>query len=117
MTSPSLVISTGSFFSGVICEYSSLTVPGATVAGTNSILSISPSSIAAMRTLRAKGEAGEKVSFMEASLRRCLFVIPSCAGIDPAIHDFLVARKTWMPGTSSGHDDLRNDVAAALTPR
>src|SRR5690349_2485225 len=64
MTSPSLVISTGSFFSGVILEYSSLAVPGATVAGMNSILSMIPSSIAAMRTLRAKGEAGEKVSFM-----------------------------------------------------
>ncbi|MGY3294950.1 hypothetical protein ACVWWP_008017 [Bradyrhizobium sp. LM3.6] len=41
-----------------------MAVPGATAAGVNSILSISPSSIAAMRTLRAKGEAGEKVSFM-----------------------------------------------------
>src|SRR5262245_23221587 len=67
MTSPSLVISTGSFFSGVSFEYSSLAVPGATVEGTNSILSISPSSIAAMRTLRANGEAGEKVSFMGGS--------------------------------------------------
>src|SRR6267154_538143 len=38
--------------------------PGATVVGTSSILSISPSSIAAMRTLRAKGEAAEYVSFM-----------------------------------------------------
>jgi hypothetical protein len=28
------------------------------------MLSIRPSSIAAMRTLRANGEAGEKVSFM-----------------------------------------------------
>src|SRR5690242_2440975 len=64
MTSPSLVISTGSFFSGVILEYFSLAVPGATVSGTSSILSMSPSSIAAIRTLRAKGEAGEKVSFM-----------------------------------------------------
>src|SRR5438128_2810883 len=67
MTSPSLVISTGSFFSGVIFEYSSLACPGATVDGMNSILSISPSSIAAIRTLRAKGEAGEKVSFMGAT--------------------------------------------------
>src|SRR5215470_12955558 len=64
MTSPSSRISTGSFFSGWIFEYSSFGVPGATVAGTSSILSISPSSIAAMRTLRANGEAGEKVSFM-----------------------------------------------------
>src|SRR5712675_468004 len=47
-----------------ICEYSSLGWPGTTVVGTNSILSIRPSSIAAMRTLRANGEAGEKVSFM-----------------------------------------------------
>src|ERR1700754_2117686 len=64
ITSPLLRISTGSFFSGWIFEYSSLGVPGATAAGVNSILSISPSSIAAMRTLRANGEAGEKVSFM-----------------------------------------------------
>jgi hypothetical protein len=52
-------ISTGSFFSGVIRVYSSLGCAGATAVGTNSILSISPSSIAAMRTLRANGEAGE----------------------------------------------------------
>jgi hypothetical protein len=24
------------------------------------------------------------------------------AGLDPAIHDFLAAAKTWMPGTSPG---------------
>src|ERR1700676_1747385 len=64
MTSPLSRVSTGSFFSGVMREYSSLGCPGATVAGTNSILSIRPSSIAAMRTLRANGEAGEKESFM-----------------------------------------------------
>src|SRR3954453_14458585 len=64
MTSPLSRISTGSFFSGVIFEYSSLGCPGATVAGVNSILSIRPVSIAAMRTFRANGEAGEKVSFM-----------------------------------------------------
>jgi hypothetical protein len=59
--------------------------PGTTVVGTNSILSIKPSSIAAMRTLRANGEAGEKVSFM--------FAFPGFvrrrAGLDPAIHVFL----------------------------
>ena len=44
---------TGSFFSGVIAWYFSLAVPGATVSETNSILSMIPSSIAAMRTLRA----------------------------------------------------------------
>src|SRR5579883_3129544 len=64
MTSPLSRIRTGSFFSGVMREYSSFCWPGATVTGVSSILSISPSSIAAMRTLRAKGEAGEKVSFM-----------------------------------------------------
>ena len=64
MTSPLSRISTGSFFSGVILEYSSLGWPGATAAGMNSILSIRPVSIAAMRTLRANGEAGEKVSFI-----------------------------------------------------
>ena len=71
MTSPLSRISTGSFFSGVMREYSSLAWPGATVAGTNSILSISPVSIAAMRTLRANGEAGEKVSFIEMLLEKC----------------------------------------------
>src|SRR5450755_4397641 len=64
MTSPLSRISAGSFFKGLICEYSSLGVPGTTVVGTNSILSIRPSSIAAIRTLRANGEAGEKVSFI-----------------------------------------------------
>ena len=64
MTSPLSRISAGSFFSGVMFEYSSLGWPGTTVVGMNSILSISPVSIAAMRTLRANGEAGEKVSFM-----------------------------------------------------
>src|ERR1700712_1283705 len=64
MTSPLSRIRTGNFFSGVIFEYSSLGWPGVTAAGTNSILSIRPVSIAAMRTLRANGEAGEKVSFM-----------------------------------------------------
>ncbi len=64
MTSPLSRISAGSFFSGYIFEYSSLGWPGTTVVGTNSILSINPSSIAAMRTLRAKGEAGENVSFI-----------------------------------------------------
>src|ERR1700730_17677007 len=80
MTSPLSRISAGSFFTGLICEYSSLGWPGTTVAGTNSILSISPSSIAAMRTLRAKGEAGEKDRIManvlekyssEKSIRHC----------------------------------------------
>src|ERR1039457_6035593 len=64
MTSPLSRIRTGSFFKGVMREYSSLGWPGTTAAGTNSILSIRPSSIAAMRTLRAKGEAGENESFM-----------------------------------------------------
>jgi len=64
MTSPFPRMSTGSFFSGVMREYSSFFWIGATVTGMNSILSISPSSIAAMRTLRANGEAGENVSFM-----------------------------------------------------
>src|SRR3954466_4654316 len=62
--SPLSRISAGSFFSGYVFEYSSFGWPGTTVVGTNSILSIKPSSIAAMRTLRANGEAGEKVSFM-----------------------------------------------------
>src|SRR4029077_9442977 len=43
--------------------------PGTTVAATNSILSIRPSSIAAIRTLRANGEAGEKESFMASFLK------------------------------------------------
>src|SRR3954464_15173509 len=69
MTSPLSRISTGSFFSGVILEYSSLGCPGTTAAGVNSILSIRPVSIAAMRTFRANGEAGEKVSFILLFLR------------------------------------------------
>src|SRR6266478_4834257 len=64
MTSPLSVISAGSFFTGLMREYSSLGWPGAKVLGTNSILSIRPSSIAAMRTLRANGEPGENVSFI-----------------------------------------------------
>ena len=64
MTSPSSRISTGNFFSGVIFEYSSFGSPTFTVTGTNWILSIRPSSIAAIRTFRAKGEAAEKVSFI-----------------------------------------------------
>src|SRR5712671_1054935 len=69
MTSPLSRISAGNFFKGVICEYASLGWPGATVVGTNSILSIRPSSIAAIRTLRANGEAGENVSFIGLSLK------------------------------------------------
>src|SRR6266705_319366 len=64
MTSPLSVISAGSFFTGLMREYSSLGWAGATVVGTNAILSIRPSSIAAMRTLRANGEPGENVSFI-----------------------------------------------------
>src|SRR6266576_2402592 len=69
MTSPLSVISAGSFFTGLMPEYSSLGWAGTTVVGTNSILSIRPSSIAAMRTLRANGEVGENVSFMECPLK------------------------------------------------
>src|SRR5215469_5504291 len=69
MTSPLSRISTGSFFTGLSFEYSSFGVPGATVTGVNSILSIRPSSIAAMRTFRANGEAGEKVSFISSASR------------------------------------------------
>src|SRR3954453_17052469 len=66
--SPLSRINAGSFFSGYSFEYSSLGWPGTTVVGTNSILSIRPSSIAAMRTFRANGEAGEKVSFIRGIL-------------------------------------------------
>ncbi len=107
MTSPLSRISTGSFFSGVIFEYSSFGWPGATAAGMNSILSIRPVSIAAMRTLRANGEAGEKVSFIfeipwwvfssvmpgqkcEARLRTGY----------PGIHVLALREKTWMAGSS-----------------
>src|SRR6187431_1509849 len=91
MTSPLSRISTGSFFSGVIFEYSSLAVPGATVAEMNSILSISPVSIAAMRTLRANGEAGEKLSFMLLFLAR--FFSSVMPGLDPGIHVLVVDRR------------------------
>src|SRR5258708_37231972 len=90
MTSPLSRISTGSFFKGVIREYSSLGCPGATVVGTNSILSIRPSSIAAMRTLRANGEAGENVSFIDYSLEEREPLTSVMAGLVPAIHVFLV---------------------------
>src|SRR5271169_4506528 len=91
MTSPLSRISTGSFFSGVMREYSSLGWPGATVAGMNSILSIRPSSIAAMRTLRAKGEDGENESFIGNVLKEaaCFSVM---AGLVPAIHVLLAMR-------------------------
>src|SRR5579871_2059801 len=78
MTSPLSRIRTGSFFSGVMREYSSFCWPGATVTGVSSILSISPSSIAAMRTLRAKGEAGEKVSFIVKGPRTMLAMASWC---------------------------------------
>src|SRR5258705_11311709 len=64
MTSPLSVISAGSFFTGLMREYSSLGWAGARVVGINSILSIRPSSIAAMRTFRANREPGENVSFI-----------------------------------------------------
>src|SRR4030088_3123220 len=80
MTSPLSRISAGSFFTGLIFEYSSFGWPGTTATGTNSILSISPSSIAAMRTLRAKGEAGEEVSFIWGSSAVFLRHARLCAG-------------------------------------
>src|SRR5258706_12257447 len=64
MTSPLSVISAGSFFTGLMREYSSLGWAGARGVGINSILSIRPSSIAAMRTFRANGEPGEDGSFI-----------------------------------------------------
>jgi hypothetical protein len=60
------VISTGSFFSGVMREYSSLAWPGATVEATSSILSISPVSIAAMRA--GEGRGGGEGEFHEMPL-------------------------------------------------
>src|SRR5216683_1108697 len=96
MTSPLSRISAGSFFSGYIFEYSSLGWPGTTVTGENSILSTRPSSIAAMRTLRAKGEAGEKVSFICVFLER---VSPS--SWPDLFRPSTLPRqgaKTWMPG-------------------
>src|SRR5712675_287653 len=75
-----------------ICEYSSLGWPGTTVVGTNSILSIRPSSIAAMRTLRANGEAGENVSFIgRISLKGRSLFFSVMAGLDPAIHVSIAA--------------------------
>src|SRR5580704_3243921 len=128
MTSPLSRIRTGSFFNGVIFEYSSLGWPGATAAGTNSILSIRPVSIAAMRTLRANGEAGEKVSFMSffpwemldhAVARRCLQQTRSaCARErgDEAIQLPYAVRWIASPRLSSGGhspDPLaRNDGGA-----
>src|SRR6266446_4337498 len=64
MTSPLSVTSAGSLFTGLMREYSSLGWAGARVVGISSILSIRPSSIAAMRTFRANGEPGENASFI-----------------------------------------------------
>src|ERR1700730_8568325 len=93
---------TGSFFSGVMRAYSSLAWPGATVAGTNSILSISPVSIAAMRTLRANGEAREEVSFILKFLERFSPVMP---GLVPGIHVLAVGKKDVDGRVKLGHDE------------
>src|SRR5258707_14066743 len=102
MTSPLSRISTGSFFSGVIFEYSSFGCPGATVAGVNSILSIKPVSIAAMRTFRANGEAGEKVSFI---FLVSLVVSSVMPGLVRGIHVLAVDRKNVDGRDKPGHDE------------
>src|SRR5882724_10350381 len=110
MMSPLSRISAGSFFSGLICEYSSLGWPGTTVAGTNSILSIRPSSIAAMRTLRAKGEAGEKVSFMWSPhnyARRRMNVIAS--------HRVGARRRPMTGSSKQSKATKQNWIASSLT--
>src|SRR2546422_7526486 len=104
MTSPLSVISAGSFFTGLMREYSSLGWPGTTVVGTNSILSIRPSSIAAMRTLRANGEVGENVSFIGYSFKErkaSNFRLGRACPGHPRLSCCDVV-KTWMPGTSPG---------------
>ena len=63
MTSPLSRISAGSFFSGVIFEYSSLAWPGATVAGMNSILSIRPSLDRGDAHLAGEGRGGGEGEF------------------------------------------------------
>src|SRR6185369_2196958 len=112
MTSPLSRISTGSFFSGVIFEYSSLAWPGATVAGVNSILSISPVSIAAMRTFRANGEAGEKVSFILLFLRCFLRHARACPGRPRSC----CQEKDVDGRDKPGHDALY-EFRAVLRPR
>ncbi|TYO62591.1 hypothetical protein FXV83_32085 [Bradyrhizobium hipponense] len=37
------------------------------------------------------------------------------AGLDPAIHAFSAAQRTWMPGTSPGMTSSRNDYPGILT--
>jgi hypothetical protein len=76
----------------------------------NSILSIRPVSIAAMRTFRANGEAGEKVSFIfvvsfdvffvMAGLKREARLRARCPGHPRLSRGSRV--KTWMPGTRPG---------------
>src|SRR5439155_26911213 len=109
------VISAGSFFTGLMREYSSLGWPGTTVVGRNSILSIRPSSIAAMRTLRANGEAGENVSFMGYPLGRGRLHIfrhgRACPG-HPRF-SYCYAVRTWMPGTSPGMTTFAQALATA----
>src|ERR1700682_292112 len=116
MTSPLSRISAGNFFKGVICEYASLGWPGATVVGTNSMLSIRPSSIAAMRTLRANGEAGEKVSFIfDIPLKNQVAVILRCepfASLEEWC--FVVAHPSRRARTRAPQDD---GITRRLTPR
>src|SRR6266404_2017140 len=116
MTSPLSRISAGSFFTGLIFEYSSLGWPGTTVAGTNSILSIRPSSIAAMRTLRANGEAGENVSFIgRISLKGRSLFFSVMAGLDPAIHVSIAANSLSVDARDKpGHDEFCGCISHEL---
>src|SRR5439155_26391596 len=108
MTSPLSVISAGSFFTGLMREYSSLGWPGTTVVGTNSILSIRPSSIAAMRTLRANSEVWENVSFMQCPLKKArLSYFGSWPGLSRPSTSFLLRRREDVDARDKpAHDEL-----------
>src|SRR6266699_1724155 len=115
MTSPLSRISAGSFFSGYRFEYSSFGWPGTTVVGTNSILSIRPSSIAAIRTLRANGEAGEKVSFIGCPCKICERQISRHCERSEAIHSS--GRRSGKSGLVRRYAPRNDDGADGGSPR
>src|SRR3954469_11504714 len=105
-------MSAGSFLNGYMFEYSSLGWPGTTVVGTNSILSIKPSSIAAMRTLRANGEAGEKVSFIKDPLKEAPWLTEAKQSMAPQRERWiasslaLLAMTRWKVAVQLGRNNL-----------
>src|SRR3982074_219360 len=118
MTSPFSRISPGSFFTGLIFEYSSFGWPGTTVAGGNSILSIRPGSIAAMRPFRAKGGAGGGVSVLLYFF--FLDFLLFAGGRAPPAHPRLTCLADCLDVDArheAGHDELPGRSVAAASRR